>query len=114
MVSLRGTFSVASSSQLVSIIAADIRDHEVVILDFTETVYVDDSAALVVESMIETAIAEDTECIVMGLTGAPASALDALNVLGSVPADQFAATIDDAREITARLLAARDQRGSAA
>ena len=41
------------------------------ILDFSETVYMDDSAALVVEQMIDTAIAEDTPCIVLGLGGGP-------------------------------------------
>ena len=106
MVLLRGTFSVASSSKLVSTIGVDIRDHEVVILDFSETVYMDDSAALVVEQMIDIAMAEDTECIVMGLHGMPASTLEALNVLERVPADRFVATLDEAREAAARLLAA--------
>ena len=105
MVSLRGTFSVASSSKLVSTIGVDIRDHEVVILDFSETVYMDDSAALVVEQMIDIAIAEDTECIVMGLHGMPASTLEALNVLERVPADRFVATLDEAREAAGRVLA---------
>ena len=110
LVALRGTFSVASSSELISTISVDIRDHEVVILDFTDTVYVDDSAALVVESMIETAIAEDTECIVMGLAGMPAVTLNALNVLQHVPADRFVADLDEAREAAERVLEARAQR----
>ncbi|MCY4615163.1 MAG: SulP family inorganic anion transporter [Chloroflexi bacterium] len=104
LVALRGTFSVASSSELISTIGADIRDHEVVILDFTDTVYVDDSAALVVEQMIDIAIAEDTECIVLGLAGLPAVTLQALNVLDRVPEDRFVATLDEAREVAERLL----------
>ena len=114
LVALRGTFSVASSSELISTISVDIRDHEVVILDFTDTVYVDDSAALVVESMIETATAEDTECIVMGLAGMPAVTLNALNVLQHVPADRFVADLDEARETAERLLAARALRDGVA
>ncbi len=106
MVALRGTFTVASSSSLVSTIGVDIRDHEVVILDFTETEYIDDSAALVVEQMIDIALAEDTECIVMGLSGSPASSLQALNVLDRVPAENFVATLDEARETAARMLRA--------
>ena len=106
MVSLRGTFSVASSSKLISTIGVDIRDHEVVILDFSETVYMDDSAALVVEQMIDIAMAEDTECIVMGLHGMPASTLEALNVLEGVPADRFVGTLDEARETAERMLTA--------
>ena len=104
MVALRGTFTVASSSSLVSTIGVDIRDHEVVILDFTETEYIDDSAALVVEQMIDIAFAEDTECIVMGLSGSPAASLQALNILDRVPAEHFVATLDEARETAARML----------
>ena len=106
MVALRGTFTVASSSSLISTIGVDIRDHEVVILDFSETDYIDDSAALVVEQMIDTALAEDTECIVMGLTGSPLSSLHALNVLDRVPEENFVATLDEARESAARMLQA--------
>ena len=70
-----------SSSKLLDTIGEDIREHEVVILDFTDTVYVDDSAALVVEQLIETAKGYDTHCIVMGLGGASAHNIQALNVL---------------------------------
>ena len=104
LVALRGSFSVASSNKLINTISVDIRDHEVVILDFSETVYIDDSAALVVEQMIDSASAEDTACIVMGLIGPPAASLHALNVLDRVPADQFAKNLDEAKEIAQRLL----------
>ena len=105
LVALRGSFTVASANKLINTISVDIRDHEVVILDFSDTVYVDDSAALVVEQMIDTAIAEDTECIIMGLRGAPAVSLQSLNVLQRVPEDQFVATLDEARETAKRILA---------
>ena len=105
LVALRGSFTVASSSKLISTISMDIRDHEVVILDFSETVYVDDSAALVVEQLVDTAIVQDTEVIVMGLRGSSRRAMDSLNVLDRVPEDRFAEHLDEAREIAARLLA---------
>ena len=104
LVALRGSFTVASSTKLISTITVDIRDHEVVILDFSETVYIDDSAALVVEQLVDTAISEDTEVIVMGLTGAARRPMDALNVLDRVPEDRFAANLDEAREIARGLL----------
>ena len=104
LVALRGSFSVASANKLINTISVDIRDHEVVILDFSETVYIDDSAALVVEQMVDIAAAEDTACIIMGLTGAPALALRALNVLQRVPADRFAKDLDEAKELAQRLL----------
>ena len=104
MVALRGRFSVASSNKLVNTISLDIQEHEVVIFDFTDTVSVDDSAALVVEQLIDIAMDEDTECIVMGLAGRPATTLYALNVLRRVPEDHIVETLDDARKIAKQLL----------
>ena len=104
LVALRGRFSVASSNKMISTISEDIRDHEVVIFDFSDTVYMDDSAALVVEHLIDAAIAQDTECIVLGLSGLPAATLGALNVLRRVPADRIVDKLDDARETAKRIL----------
>ena len=108
LVALRGAFTVASSSKLIDTIGGDIRDHEVVILDFSDTVHMDDSAALVVEQLVETAANQDTPCIVMGLSGTPAHNLHALDVLKRVPADQIVGTWDEARETALRLLGARE------
>ncbi len=104
MVALRGSFSVASSNKLVNTISLDIQEHQVVIFDFTDTVSVDDSAALVVEQLIDVAMDEDTECIVMGLEGRPATTLYALNVLRRVPDDHIVETLDEARDISKQLL----------
>ena len=106
LVSMRGRFSVASSSNLVSAIGQDIQEHEVVIFDFTETAYMDDSAAMVVEQMIDVAMDEDTEPIVMGLSGPVERNLRALNTLHRVPADRFVANRDEAREVAERILRA--------
>ena len=103
LVSLRGSFSVASSHRLINQISADIEDHEVVILDFTDTIYMDDSAALVVEQLIDVPIDENTECIVMGLEGRPAITLKALNILRRVPQDRFVDELDGARETAKRI-----------
>ena len=104
LVALRGSFTVASSNRLITAISADIEEHDVVILDFTDTVYIDDSAAIVVEQMIDVAIDEDTACVVMGLSGTPAATLETLDILERVPADRFAATLEEAKEIAQRLL----------
>ena len=104
LVALRGSFSVASANKLINTISVDIRDHEVVILDFSDTVYMDDSAALVVEQLIDTALDEDTGCIVMALAGRPAITLRALNVLRRVPEDQFVQNLDEARDTARRML----------
>ena len=114
MVALRGNFTVASSNRLINTISADIQDHEVLILDFTDTLYVDDSAALVVEQLIDTAAEENTPCIVMGLDGFPHDTLMSLNVLKKISADRFVADIDGAREVANRILdEAQDQANQA-
>ena len=104
LVKLRGSFTVASSSKLMRTIGDDIVEHEVVILDFSETDYIDDSAALVIEQLIDAATASDTKCIVLGLAGAPAISLASLNVLRRVPANHVVETLDNARETARQLL----------
>ena len=75
-----------------------------VILDFSDTVYMDDSAALVVEQLIDTAKDQDTECIVMGLGGMPALTLKALDALKNVPEERIVTTRDEARETAREIL----------
>ena len=104
LVALRGAFTVASSNKLVNTISVDIRDHEVVIIDFSETIYMDDSAALVVEQMIDSAIEDHTECVVMGLDGLTADTLHGLNVLKNVPKTTSSKTLEQARDLATRLL----------
>ena len=104
LIRLNGTFTVASATRLVKVISLDVQEHEVVILDFTDTHYVDDSAALVIEQLIDTALDEDTDCIVTGLDGDAAATLEALNVLERIPSAQIVASVEDAKPIAAGLL----------
>lgn len=104
LVKLRGSYTVASSSKLMRIIGDDIVGHEVVILDFSETDHIDDSAALVIEQLVDTAAASGTDCIVTGLGGSPAATLESLNVLRHVPAEHVVGTLDTAREKARQLL----------
>lgn len=104
MVALRGRFSVASSSNLVTTIGAEISDHQIVIFDFSDTIYLDDSAAMVVEQMVDIAAAEDTEVIVMGLAGAVERNLRALNIFRHIPNNRFVNTLDEARDTAKNIL----------
>ena len=56
--------------------------------------------------MIDVALDEDTEPIVMGLIGPVERNLRALNTLHRVPADRFVSNRDEAREIAEKILAA--------
>ena len=104
LVSLRGSFTVSSSSRLITTIGDDIREHEVVILDFTDTVFIDDSAALVVEQMIDIAISENTQCILVGLGGVPETALRALNAIDNVPEENIVDNLEEAKVVALQML----------
>ena len=104
---LRGSFTVASSHKLVGVISDDIKDHQVVIFDFAEASYIDDSAAMLIHQLIDVATHENTEVVVASLSGSVADTLDALGVLQEVPADRTAATREDARRIAHRLVEER-------
>ncbi len=109
LVVLRGSFTAASSPELVSVIGADIRDHDVVIFDFSDTTYLSHSAALVIDRLLDTAAATKTEVVLTGLSVAVAEKLRALDVLRRVPGDRIVGTMDDARRVAAGLI--EGQRG---
>lgn len=104
VISLRGSFTVSSSSRLITTISEDIRQHEVVILDFTDTVYIDDSAALVVEQMIDVAITENSKCILVGLGGVPETALRAFNAIDQVPEEHLVDDLESAKIVALQML----------
>ena len=98
MVRLNGSFTVASSHRLVVVIGADIKDHEVVIFDFSRATHFDDSAAMVIEQLLDVAESEHTEVIVMGLSGSVAHTLYTLNILQNIPEDRLVETVEEARK----------------
>ena len=104
LVALRGSLTVASSHKLVAAIGADIKDHEVVIFDFSAATYVDDSAAMLIHQLIDVATQESTEVVVAGVSGVVAETLGALGVLQEVPADRIVETRDEACTLAYRLL----------
>ena len=104
LVVLTGSFTVASSNRLVSVIGADIKGHEVVIFDFSETTYIDDSAAMLIRQLIDAADKTETAVIAMGLSNPVAHTINALDILESLPAEQIVSNLDDAREIAREIL----------
>ena len=114
MVALRGSFTVASSHDLVTVISADIKDHEIVIFDFSGTTYIDDSAAMVIDQALDVAKQTQTELIVFGMSGKPADTLTTLNVLEEVPPERIVETLDEARNIAKGLLGYDDADQSSA
>lgn len=106
LVSLRGRFTVASSKKLTEAVGADIKDHQIVIFDFSAATHFDDSAAMVIDQLIGVAEKVDTTFIVMGLSGNVLNVLVTLNVLSRVPKNLIVETLDEAREVAAGLLGA--------
>ena len=104
IVTLKGIFSVASSSNLVTAIAKDIQDHEVVIFDFSETLYMDDSAAMVIDQLTEVAMQNDTTFIVACLHGAVKESLTALDILRLIPEEHIVETMDEAKMLARQIL----------
>ena len=104
MVVLKGSFTVASSYKLVGVISADIKDHEVVIFDFSGATYLDDSAAMVIEQLMDVATREQIGFIVMGASGSVANTLHTLGILQHVPEEHIVETLDEARQVANDLL----------
>ena len=104
LVVIRGRLTVASSNKLVGVISADIKDHEVVIFDFSEAAYLDDSAAMVIEQLMDVATGEQTEVIIMGLSGSVENTLQTLAILQRVPPERVVETLDEARPVAKALL----------
>ena len=64
-----------------------------------------DSAAMVIEQLVDAAFDERTHIIVMGLGGTVADTLQTLRILWRVPRDRIVDTMDEAQDIAAGLLA---------
>lgn len=97
LVVLRGSFTAASAARMIKTLSADIKDHEIVIVDMSQTDYMDDSAGMVAQRLIKFAGAHDTDCIIVGLRGQPHQCLSALGVLQLVPEGCVVEKMSDAR-----------------
>ena len=104
LVALRGSLTVASSHKLAGVIGADIKDHDVVIFDFSGATHLDDSAAMVIGQLMEIARVEQTECIVMGLSGLVPRTLNALGILRHLPRHRVVETLEEARQAARGIL----------
>ena len=106
LVAFRGSFTVSSSRKLIGLIAADIRDHDVVIFDLSRAAHVDDSAAHLLAQVIDRAKQTRTEIVVCGLNDRIRGPLFAFDVLDRIPEDRIAETEKEARDLAWSLLTA--------
>ncbi len=99
LVRMSGRFTVASASTLQHVIAEDIREHEVVIFDFSETEYMDDSAMMVIRQLVISSYEQGKPCVVMGLNDKMAALLHSIDALPGIDAGNFVETLEQARKI---------------
>ena len=107
---LIGAFSVASSSSLVRVVGADIKEHDVVIFDFEPTTTIDDSAAIIIRQLIETAISRNTPCIAIGLSDSIKKDLAGFRALRMIPPELRFETLEEARHQAHLLLKKLDSK----
>ena len=107
--------TVASSRELSRILRPDIREHQFVIFDVSRTVYVDDSAAVIISELISIVMARRTKTIIIaGMTPPVEDTLRSMGLLDRVPAGNFAPDREAAKEIIRPLLLELQQERAAA
>ena len=85
LVRLRGRFSYASARELTYSIGNINGSHTAIIYDFSETAYVDTSAAMAVGDLLTSAFESVGNCYVCGLSGQTLDILNSLGALENVP-----------------------------
>ncbi len=104
LVALPGHFSVASARELARSVGVDIKDHEVVIFDFSTVTYVDDSAAIVIEDLAEISQTEAKGCVVVGLSGPAEEALRVFGIHDRIPQEHFVPDLETAKKLAWELV----------
>ena len=104
LLAFRGSFTVSSSRKLIRLLGADIRDHEVVIIDLSSATHFDDSAAHLLALLIDQAKRTDTKIVVFGLQEPIRRTLFTFNVLDRIPEDRIAENEKEARDLAWSLL----------
>ena len=97
--------TVASARELSRILRPDIRGHQIAIFDMSRTVYVDDSAAVIISELIGIATAQQSKTIIIaGLTQDVADTLHSMGLLDRVPQGNFATDMEEAKQIIRPML----------
>jgi SulP family sulfate permease len=88
LTSLHGSFSYASARELARKDNQATGDHAVVIYDFSHAGYIDPSAALALDEMIDLSLKQGRHVLVAGIPPQAQRALDGMGVLDRVPPGQ--------------------------
>ncbi len=108
MVKLRGTLTVSSSQNIASILGHDIKEHNIVIFDLSETTFIDDSAAMMIARLLAVAAQSLTYSIVIRPDDEVSRTLDSFDILGAISEKMIVNKISEARDIAKELLETKD------
>ena len=105
LVILPDRVTLASAREMSRTLRSDIRGHQVVVLDMSRTLYVDDTAAIMIGELIRISLAQPSRTlIVSGLNDDVADTLNALRVLDRVPPGNIVSDMEEAKEIIRPIL----------
>ena len=68
LVRMPSRLTIASARELSRMVGPDIRGHRTVMMDFSRTLYIDDTAAMVIRELVNIALTERRECVIVGRT----------------------------------------------
>ena len=106
--------TVASAREVSRLIRPDVRGVRVVLFDMSRTLYVDDSAAVILSELVQIALAQRSRLLVIaGLTGEARRTLETVGFLGRLRGARMAADLDEAKEAAREALRADDAGASA-
>ena len=101
--------TVASAREVSRILRPDIRGHHIVIFNMSRTVYIDDSAAVIIGDLIQIAMAQRSRTfIIAGLTDDVSNTLHSMGLLDRVPKENFAADMEEAMQIVRSMLSSQE------
>ena len=97
--------SVASARELTNLVGRDVAEYQNVIFDLSRTSYVDDTAAVMIGQLVNTAMTQHaSRFVIAGLSGDVANTLNSLKLLARIPKEYFADDLDAAKEIIKPML----------
>ena len=105
VVVLPDRITVASAREMSRTLRSDIRGHQVVVLEMSRTLYVDDTAAVMIGELIRIALAHPSRTLIIsGLHDDVAATLSALRVLDRVPPGNMVPDMEEAKQIIRPIL----------
>ena len=104
IIRLRGRFSYASAREITHSIGLEELGDKAIIYDFSNTAYVDTSAAIAIEDMLVGALEQTKLCYVCGISGDTLKTLNGLGSLASFPTENiFQTRLEAIKDLSKKL-----------